>query len=46
MSKVRIVLDTNILLVSLPRKSKYRLIFDKLLSGEFELIITNEIISE
>ena len=46
MNKTRIVLDTNILLVSLPSKSKYRLIFDKLLTGDFELMITNEIISE
>ena len=46
MNKLKIVLDTNILLVSLPSKSKYRLIFDSLISSEFELFITNEIISE
>jgi len=46
MNKLRVVLDTNILLVSLPSKSKYRLIFDKLLAGDIELNITNEIISE
>ena len=46
MHKLKIVLDTNILLVSLPSKSKYRLIFDSLISSEFELFITNEIISE
>lgn len=46
MSRVKTVIDTNILLISLPLKSKYRLIFDKLLSGEFDLFITNEIISE
>jgi len=46
MNKLRIVIDTNILLVSLPSKSRYRLIFDKLLSSDYELCITNEIISE
>ena len=46
MNKLKIVLDTNILLVSLPSKSKYRLIFDRLISSGFELYITNEIISE
>ena len=43
---MRIVLDTNILLVSIPRKSKFRLIFDNLLSGKLTLIISNDIISE
>ena len=46
MNRLRIVLDTNILLVCLPTKSKYRLIFDKLLAGEYEISITNEILSE
>ncbi len=46
MNKLRVVLDTNILLVSLPSKSKYRLIFDRLITSGFELYITNEIISE
>jgi len=43
---MRIVLDTNVLLISLPTKSKYRLIFDFLIDGKFELAITNDIISE
>lgn len=46
MSKLRVVLDTNALLVSIARKSKYRLIFDSLLEGKFEAVITNEILSE
>lgn len=43
---MRVVLDTNILLVSLPRQSFYRIIFDKILSGGIELIISNEILLE
>ena len=43
---MKIVLDTNVLLISLPTKSKYRPIFDYLINGEFELVISNEIISE
>jgi putative PIN family toxin of toxin-antitoxin system len=43
---MKIVLDTNILLVSIAKKSPYRVIFDALLDGKFELIISNEILSE
>lgn len=43
---MRIVLDTNSLLVSIGRKSKYRPIFDALLEGQITLLITNDIISE
>ncbi len=43
---MRIVLDTNVLLMSLPVRSRYRPIFDALIKGEFELAISNEIISE
>jgi uncharacterized protein len=43
---MKVVLDTNILLVSIPRKSPYRIIFDKLLEGKFELIISNDILTE
>ena len=46
MSRLRIVLDTNVLLICLPKKSTYRKIFDAFLEGKFELLITNEIISE
>ena len=41
-----VVLDTNALVVSIPRKSIYRLILDALIKGEFELILTNDILSE
>jgi len=43
---MRIVLDTNILLVSIPRLSKYRPIFDRLLDKTFSLILSNEILTE
>ena len=43
---MRIVLDTNVLLISLPLKSKYRPIFDALRAGEFELVVSNDILLE
>lgn len=43
---MKVVLDTNILLASIPKLSKYRPIFDSLISGKFDLIISNEIITE
>ena len=46
MSKLRVVLDTNVLVVSIGRKSKFRPIFDNLLNGKIQLIITNEILTE
>ena len=46
MSKLRVVLDTNVLLVSIARKSKYRPIFDSLLEGRFQAVISNEILTE
>ena len=46
MTKLRVVLDTNVLLVSIARKSKYRPIFDSLLEGQFQVVISNEILTE
>lgn len=43
---MRVVIDTNSLLVSIGRKSKYRPIFDAILTGKIRLLITNEIVSE
>lgn len=43
---LRIVLDTNALLMALPRKSPYRLIFDAFLRGEIYLLIDNGILNE
>ena len=43
---MRVILDSNVLLVSLPKISKYRIIFDEFLSNRVTLIISNEVISE
>jgi putative PIN family toxin of toxin-antitoxin system len=43
---MKVVLDTNSLLVSIGRKSKYRPIFDALLEGKIKLLITTEIVNE
>jgi predicted nucleic acid-binding protein len=43
---MRVVLDTNIMLVSIPRMSRYREFFDALIQGKFTLIISNEILTE
>lgn len=43
---MKIVLDTNIVLVSIPTVSPYRIIYDSLLEGKYELIISPEIILE
>ena len=45
-SKLRIVLDTNVLLVSISSKSKHHWIFEKLLAKEFDLFISNDILTE
>jgi len=43
---MRVILDSNVLLVALPKLSKYRLIFDEFLNGNLTLIISNEVITE
>jgi len=43
---MRVVLDTNSLLASIAKKSKYRPIFDGILRGKFTVLISNEILSE
>lgn len=43
---MKVVLDTNSLLVTIGRKSKYRPIFDALLKGDFVLLISNDILLE
>jgi len=44
--KLRIVLDTNIILSSISRNSPYRIILDKLFENKYELFLTNEIFLE
>jgi predicted nucleic acid-binding protein len=45
-SKPRVVLDTNVLLVSISSRSESHWIFQKLLQEEFEVVISNDIIYE
>ncbi len=42
----KIVLDTNCLLMSLPKISPYRMIWDDFLAGKLVLCVTNEIVEE
>ena len=45
-NELRVVLDTSVLLVSISSKSDAHWIFQGLLQEKFELIISNEILSE
>ncbi|MBU2506981.1 MAG: putative toxin-antitoxin system toxin component, PIN family [Bacteroidetes bacterium] len=44
--RLKVVLGTNVLLVSISSKSKYHWIYDKLVADEYDLFITNEILME
>lgn len=43
---LKVVIDTNILLISIPKQSKYHKIIQNLRKGNFDLYISNEIITE
>ena len=43
---MKVVIDTNILLVSVSATSKYHSVFQALLQGKYALCITNEILNE
>jgi putative PIN family toxin of toxin-antitoxin system len=43
---LKIVLDTNLLLVSVHLKSQYRTIYDALRIGKYQLIVSNEVLTE
>ena len=43
---MRLVIDTNCLLASAPRRSQYRWLYDAVLAGEVELAVTTEILLE
>ena len=45
-NRLRVVLDTNILLVSISSKSKYHWVFSSLLNKDYNLYISNEILLE
>jgi|SRR3989344_4807320 len=46
MGKKRIILDTNILISAFGWKGNPRIIFDRVLAGEFELILSNKQLNE
>jgi uncharacterized protein len=43
---MKVVIDTNVFLISLPKISKYRPIFDGLLKGKYDLAISESILQE
>ena len=43
---INVVVDTNSLLVSIPKKSEFRPIFDALISGKYKLLVSTEILNE
>ena len=43
---MRLVIDTNCILASVPRRSKYRWLYDAVLIGDVELAVTTEILLE
>lgn len=46
MSRIRIVLDTNVFLVSLAPHYKYNWIYQAILKEKFDLVVSNEILTE
>lgn len=43
---MKIVLDTNVLLIALPLSSPYRYIYDSLLREKYTLVVTTDILNE
>ena len=43
---MKIVLDSNFLLVAIGKKSKYRTIWDAFISGKYQLILSEDIIHQ
>lgn len=46
MKRLRLVIDTNVLLVSIGRQSKYHWLFQAFLNEEFDLLVTTPILLE
>jgi uncharacterized protein len=46
MSALKVVLDTNVILRSISRRSPFSVILDKLYDGDYELWVTNDILLE
>lgn len=45
-ANLKVVLDTNIILSSISSKSPYKIIFDKIFSGEIDIYVTSDILLE
>ena len=45
-TRLKIVLDTNVILSSLGRRSPYKIVIDSLLAGRYELYVTTEMLFE
>ena len=43
---IKAVIDTNVLISAIGFKSPYRIIFDKIKSGDVALVVSNDIINE
>jgi putative PIN family toxin of toxin-antitoxin system len=46
MNRLRLVLDTNIFMVALAEKYKYHWIYQALVNNKYDLVISNEILTE
>ncbi len=46
MSKLRLVLDTNVFMVSLAPQYKYHWLYESLLVGSYELAVSNDLLTE
>jgi len=46
MNKPRLILDTNIFLVSLAPNFKYHWIYQSLIQNKYDLVLSNEILTE
>ena len=45
-NKLRVVLDTNVLMVSILPKHKYYWIYESLIGGKYDLLLSNEMLTE
>ena len=43
---MRVVIDTNVLLASLPRRGRYRPILNNFISGKHRLLVSTEVLAE
>ncbi|WP_370729929.1 PIN domain-containing protein [Fibrella arboris] len=46
MNKLRLILDTNVFMVSLAPQYKYHWVYECLIQGKFDLALSNEILTE